>query len=194
MAEYRMPANIQAHSLVVARIAEFLGRTLHARGRAIDVELTLAAALMHDIAKALCFDNDRDHSREGQEICTKHGFPELAPLVAQHVVLDQESFPNTPLSAKELVYYADKRVNHDRIVPLASRLAYILERYGQNDPARHAAILRNFERCQAIEREIFAVLDFEPAELEGNLPGSAPVWADGRDQGERSAWAAGEGQ
>jgi putative nucleotidyltransferase with HDIG domain len=176
MAEYRMPANIQAHSLVVARIAEFLGCSLQARGRAIDVDLTLAAALMHDIAKSLCFDNDRDHSRLGEEICRKHGFPELAPLVAQHVVLDQESFPNALLSAKELVYYADKRVNHDRIVPLASRLDYILDRYGHNDPARHAAICRNFERCQAIEQEIFQVLDFEPAALEKRLEGVHPAW------------------
>lgn len=179
MDEYRMLPNIRAHSLVVARIAELLARALRARGAAIDPGLTLAAALLHDIAKSLCLDNDRDHSRVGEEICLRHGLVELAPMVAQHVVLNRESFPNGPLSEKELVYYADKRVNHDRIVPLADRLAYILGRYGQDDPARHAAILRNFERCRAIEQAIFAGLDFGPDDLEARLGAGSPVmgWA-----------------
>ena len=172
-----MLPNIRAHSLVVARIAELLAVALRSRGEAIDVELTLSAALLHDIGKSFCLDNDRDHSLLGQEICLQHGFDELAPLVAQHVVLDRASFPQTPLSAKELVYYADKRVNHDRIVPLHSRLDYIMERYGQNDPARHAAIERNFELCRRIEQEIFRGLDFGPEELEGQLEAKPPVWA-----------------
>lgn len=176
MDEYRMLPNIRAHSLVVARIAELLAQALRAHGAAIDVDLTVAAALMHDIAKSLCLDNGQDHSRLGEEICLRHGLHELAPLVAQHVILDDASFPRHPLSAKEIVYYADKRVNHDQIVPLADRLAYILERYGQNDPARHAAILRNFERCRAIEQAIFAGLDFGPHELQERLDVSPPAW------------------
>jgi len=176
MDEYRMLPNIRAHSLVVARIAEFLALVLKERGAAIDPVLTLAAALLHDIAKSLCLDNSQDHSRLGEEICRKHGFNELAPLVAQHVVLDRESFPQGPLSAKELVYYADKRVNHDRIVPLGERLIYIIDRYGQNDPARHAAILHNFERCRAIEQAIFQGLGFGPEELSARLGDWVPPW------------------
>ena len=176
MDEYRMLANIRAHSLVVARIAELLARALREGGAAIDVDLVLAAALLHDIAKSLCLDNGQDHSRLGEEICRRHGLHELAPLVAQHVLLDADSFPRRPLSAKEIVYYADKRVNHDQIVPLAARLDYILERYGQDDPARHAAIMENFERCRAIEEAIFAGLDFRPDELAERLAASPPVW------------------
>ena len=174
MDEYRMLPNIRAHSLVVARVAELLTRALRGGGVLIDVDLTLAAALMHDIAKSLCLGNGQDHSRLGEEICLRHGFHELAPLVAQHVLLDDDSFPRCPLSAKEIVYYADKRVNHDRIVPLSARLDYILERYGQDDPARHAAIMENFERCRAIERAIFQGLDFGPDELPDRLEASPP--------------------
>lgn len=181
MDHYRMLPNIRAHSLVVARIADLLARAMPMRqgGAALDPDLAVAAALMHDIGKSLCLDNGEDHSRLGEEICLSHGFAELAPLVAQHVILDQASFPHGPLTEKELVYYADKRVNHDRIVPLSARLTYILERYGENDPARHAAILENFERCLVIESGIFEGLEFGPDELEARLLALAvPSWAE----------------
>ena len=176
MDQYRMLANIRAHSLMVARIADCLTGALLACGLGIEAPLAVAGALLHDIAKSLCLDNDQDHARMGRDICLAHGFDELAPLVAQHVRLDEASYPQTPLSAKEIVYYADKRVNHDRIVPLASRLSYIIERYGKNDPARHQAIRRNFARCQALEEELFRGLDFGPEEVAARVASRPPAW------------------
>ena len=190
MAEYRMLPNIRAHSLVVARIAELLALALRGRGVAIDADLTLAAALLHDIAKSSCLDNDRNHAALGRDICLQHGFDDLAPLVDQHVVLAADSFPGTPLSAKELVYYADKRVNHDQIVTLDERLAYIIDRYGHNDPLRQAAIRKNFERCLLIEQAIFDGLDFGPGDVPARLAASAPAWSDSMARGAAAHWAA----
>jgi hypothetical protein len=62
--------------------------------------------------------------------------------------------------AKEIVYYADKRVRHDTVVSLDERLAYIMERYGNNDPERHQRIQENFHRCRILEQYLFAYLDF----------------------------------
>lgn len=176
MDEYRMLPNIRAHSLVVARIAEFLAMELCRQGQGIDIALTLAAALMHDIAKSLCLENGCNHALLGRDICLEHDMFEVAPLVAQHVVLDADSFPHTPISAKEVVYYADKRVNHDQIVPLQDRLTYILERYGEGDPVRQALIRGNFERCQAIELGIFQSLAFDPHQLAERLDNFCPSW------------------
>lgn len=176
MAEYQMLPNIRAHSLVVARIAEFLALALRQRGHDIDLELTVAAALMHDIGKSFCLDNDRDHATLGHDICLQHDLHELAPLVLQHVVLDAQSFPAVPLSAKELVYYADKRVNHDQIVSLDQRLNYIIDRYGHNDPRRFAAIRKNFERCQMIEKAIFRDLDLGPEDLPERMTAAPSTW------------------
>jgi len=176
MAEYRMLDNIRAHSLMVARVAELVALALQRRGAAIDLPLTVAAALLHDIAKTLCLDNDASHAALGRDLCLRHGYHELAPLVFQHVVLEDPCFPASPLSAKELVYYADKRVNHDQIVPLAERQAYIAERYGHDDPQRLRAIAENFERCQAIEAAIFAGLDFLPDQLAARLAATPPSW------------------
>ena len=50
--------------------------------------------------------------------------------------------------AKEIVYYADKRVKHDEIVDLDMRLEYILDRYGLGDPRRHRAIENNFRQSK----------------------------------------------
>jgi uncharacterized protein len=176
MDEYRMLPNIRAHSLLVARVAELLAHSVRQRGLAVDPTLALAAALLHDIAKSLCLDNDHDHSRLGGEICLRHGLDELAPLVAQHVVLDADSFPHGPLSAREIVYYADKRVKHDWIVPLSERLEYILERYGRNDPARHQAIRENFAHCLTIEEGIFQGLDFGPDQVTERVEAVVPAW------------------
>jgi len=177
MDDYRMLPNIRAHSLVVARIAEFLAVGLCRTGAGIDIALTLAAALLHDIAKSLCLTSGCNHALVGRDICLEHDLIELAPLVAQHVILnDDDSFPQTAISAKEIVYYADKRVNHDQIVPLEDRLVYILDRYGEDDPLRHALIRANFERCRAIEHAIFEGLGFTPQQLSERLDDFCPSW------------------
>jgi len=176
MTEYGMLDNIRAHSLMVARIAELLALALQRRGEAIDLPLTVAAALLHDIAKTLCLDNDASHAAQGRDLCLRHGYHELAPLVFQHVVLADPCFPACPLSAKELVYYADKRVNHDQVVSLEERRAYIAGRYGHDDPRRLQAIEENFQRCRGIEAAIFAGLDFTADELAARLAATPASW------------------
>lgn len=164
MDEYRMLANIKDHSIVVARIAEFLVGSLAETGREIPLDLAISGALLHDIAKTMCLNNNGNHAAMGMEICLRHGFDDIAAIVDEHVIL-KSAFPDQDLSATEVVYYADKRVNHDRIVSLADRLDYILGRYGLGDPGRCHAIKKNFHRCLLIEEEIFANLSIEPSEL-----------------------------
>ncbi len=67
--------------------------------------------------------------------------------------------------AKEMVFYADKRVRHDEVVSLADRLEYILERYGDNNPAKKKLIRQNFTQTLDFERYLFQFLDFLPEEI-----------------------------
>ena len=168
MSQYEMLANIRDHSLVVARIAEFIGRELRKKGFNLDLDLVVSGALLHDIGKTACLHNGQNHARLGADICRRHGFDEIAAMVAQHVILDDD-LPFEP-DARQIVYYADKRVNHDRIVHLDQRLAYIIERYGQNDAYRCQAIRDNFSRSFAIEKRIFTHLGQEPEDLAELLP------------------------
>ncbi|MCF6291657.1 MAG: HD domain-containing protein [Desulfobacterales bacterium] len=159
MARYGMLANIRAHSILVARIAEALSLDLARAGLKLTPELAVAGGLLHDIGKTLCLNTGRDHARVGRDICLGHDLDTIAPIVAEHVILTNYS-AEQPITEKEIVYYADKRVNHDQVVSLADRLAYIIATYGRDNPRIQSKIKKNYIRCQELEARIFAHLDF----------------------------------
>ena len=172
MDEYEMLANIRAHSLMVTRVAALLLRELTASQKAEaprpEADLVLAGALLHDIAKTPCLNSRCDHARLGRDICLQLGFPEVAEVVLEHVTLNEFSprrYAEGLFLAKELVYYADKRVRHEEIVSLEERLDYILERYGKNDPKRCRLIKTNFGQCQQLETFLFSALPLKPDDL-----------------------------
>ncbi|RLC32090.1 MAG: metal-dependent phosphohydrolase [Deltaproteobacteria bacterium] len=164
MDRYGMLEHIRAHSLVVAKVAHFLARKLIAVGVEVSIETVTAGALMHDIGKTDSLQSGRDHSRTGARICIENNLHEIADIVREHVRLKDYN-PNDRLSEKEIVFYSDKRVNHDRIVNLDDRLAYILERYGKEDRVLRGAIQANFDLCRKVEARLFHKLDFSADRL-----------------------------
>ncbi len=174
MEQYRMLDNIRHHSLVVARVADQIVRDLGKSGTDVLPErrLVIAGALLHDIAKTPCLDSSCEHAQVGAEICMEHGFPEVAGIVAEHVILrdhDPERYAAGVFTAGEIVYYADKRVRHTEIVDLDQRLAYILDHYGRGDPRLHRLIRENFQRCVELERHLFRALAMPPDHLPKRL-------------------------
>lgn len=163
MTRYRMLPNIKEHSLVVAAISGLLSQGLNRAGLDIPLDLVLAGALLHDIGKSICFETGEEHARKGEEICLSHDLPEVAAIVGNHIILS----PNRPPlpTAQEIVYYADKRVNHDSIVSLDERELYILEIYGRDNDFLQEKIRENFGRCRRLEEEIFQHLNFPPEDL-----------------------------
>ena len=176
MDRYAMLDNIRAHSLAVARVAKSLlmGMT-ETRGGGTnvpDTDLVLAGALLHDIAKTPCLGNKCDHARRGRDICLELGYPAIGEIVREHVTLKDfsiERYAQGIFFAKEIVYYADKRVRHDSIVSLHERKAYIIERYGNQDNFRHQQIEENFQRCQTLEVHLFSHINFAASELAGKV-------------------------
>ena len=171
MDEYGMFVNIRHHCLVVALISAQLWDGLAAMQgteRLPDKKELIMGALLHDIAKTPCLGQECNHALMGAEICREHGFEEIAPIVAEHVRLSDFNlgrYQKGQFLAKELVYYADKRVLHHLVVSLGMRLEYILDRYGQNNPARCALIKENFQQCEFFEKELFSWLPFSPEQL-----------------------------
>jgi len=170
--QFRMLDNIRAHSFKVARVAETLIDGLIEAERSLaplpSRELTVAGALLHDIAKTACLNGKCRHDDMGQEICAELGFPEIGEIVKEHVILEQfpeEKYRRGFFGAKEIVYYADKRVRHDEVVSLESRLEYIVDRYGKGDPHREHHIRLNFQQCQYLEVYLFTFLNFTPEQL-----------------------------
>ena len=161
-----MLANIRAHSLMVARIAWLLAEELRTKNsHPPDLQLCVSGALLHDIAKTPCLKSGCNHAKAGAELCRSLGFPEIAEIVAGHVVRP-DFFPERLkagiFSPGEIVYYADKRVRHDQIVSLPERLEYILEKYGGDDLRKQNGIRDNFKKCELLERQLFSRLDFAP--------------------------------
>jgi uncharacterized protein len=173
---FEMLDNIRAHSFVVARVAESLVEGLHRTGKSKgtlpEMEEVIVGALLHDIAKTLCITTDCRHAEIGRQICVELGYPELSEIVAEHVVLKTfkaDLYAQGIFGAKEMVFYADKRVRHDEVVSLDDRLEYILDRYGDNNPDKERLIRQNFIQTQDFERYLFSYLDFQPDEISQHM-------------------------
>lgn len=173
---FAMLDNIRAHSSVVARVAESLveglNRARKSAGPLPDKDEVIVGALLHDIAKTLCIKTGCRHAEIGRQICLELGYPELGEIVAEHVVLKNFSadlYARGIFGTKEIVFYADKRVCHDQVVSLAGRLEYILERYGDRNPAKEHLIHQNFNQTLEFETYLFRYLDFLPEEIINNI-------------------------
>ena len=166
-----MLENIVAHSLQVCRVSLLL--TDHLGLPELNRKLIRAAALLHDITKTRSFSTQEDHAETGARLIADLGYPEVAGIVGQHVRLDRYfSASATPIEA-EIVNYADKRVLHDRIVPLSERMGYILEKYG-SAPERKRMILILWEKTEKLEARLFARLPFPPGDISLLLAENTP--------------------
>jgi putative nucleotidyltransferase with HDIG domain len=164
MDDFRMLENIRDHSIMVARVAELIGSSLIKAGVDIGLEKIIAGALLHDIGKTICLQHGGDHAQLGREICLERKLHEVADVVGEHVRL-RDFRPEAKVSEKEIVYYADKRVNHSDVVTLAERVRYILDRYGGNDGEVCRRIRANFAQCKLVEGKLFAGLDYAPKDI-----------------------------
>jgi uncharacterized protein len=92
------------------------------------------------------------------------GFERVGEVVAQHIRLAEEGNPSA-VSEEEIVNYADKRVMHDRIVPLEERFNDLIERYGKHPSARD--YLEQLQKeIYGIENKIFIILQINPDALQ----------------------------
>ncbi|MGI9536854.1 MAG: HDIG domain-containing metalloprotein [Desulfocapsaceae bacterium] len=172
MDNYGMLDNIQEHSFIVARVAETIVNGLLLPGKetitAPDLDLVLAGALLHDIAKTKCLDGSCQHAEEGMAICTEHNYPEVGQIVKQHVILSsfrRDDYKRGHFPAREIIYYSDKRVRHNEIVPLSQRLDYIIDKYSGGKAHIIQRIRDNFALCVELENYLFGFLPFDPADL-----------------------------
>jgi len=149
LAEYHVPVHIVSHSKAVAKLAVFLANRLNENGASIDVTLLDRACLLHDLLRVHDF-KESDFNRFEQNLpeeekakwqqmrakykaishedaaydILKEKYPALALTIKRHrymALLDEKDRPDT--WEEILLYYADKRVMHEKIVSLKERLA-----------------------------------------------------------------------
>jgi len=163
MESARMPPHIRRHSCVVTEVALCLTRLLRASGVSLSLSLVESAGLLHDIAKMRSIETGEDHARLGARMLEEWGYPLLAPIVEEHILLDRarvETFPSESL----IVNYADKRVKHDEIVLLDERFRDLIQRYGRTEEIRRD-MKRRWDLYSELEEKIFAPLPLQPGDL-----------------------------
>jgi uncharacterized protein len=194
MQELHVPLHIKKHSIAVTKFGVFLASKLEEKGVLVDVDLVDRACLLHDILR-ICDLRESDYRKlaeaateqdraQWQSLRTeykavrheeaayeflKQEYPELALTIKKHrymALLDEKEGPAT--WEEKLVYYADKRVMADRIVPLQTRLAEAHKRniylHGSKTQSRINTAKVDpliFE----LEKEIFDRIGLDPIEV-----------------------------
>jgi HD superfamily phosphohydrolase YqeK len=143
-----VPQHIIRHCQAAAGLAVELAEKIAANGVEVNIDLVHRACLLHEIMRVCDFVKPLEHmfdsgvseddlqkwkqlaerykgirhERAGYEFL-KDKYPELALAIKKHAykaLIEKENCPQT--IEEKLVYYADKRVMHDKIVSLAERL------------------------------------------------------------------------
>ena len=158
--KFQVPEHILAHSQRVQGVALYLCRLLNHHGERLDQALVEAASLLHDIAKVRTLGTGGNHAQEGARLLRELGFPEVAEVVRQHVVLDTGTGQGR-ITEAEVVHYADKRVKHTTVVPLGERFLDLKKRYGKSPGAM--SWLEDLEqRSRMLEERLFQKIPVLP--------------------------------
>lgn len=161
--ENAVPQHIIQHSRVVHGVALYLCRALIRQGEKLDQALVEAGSLLHDITKMKSLEMGEGHPQSGAHLLSRLGYPQVAEIVRQHVILDDGTFTG-PVTEATLVHYADKRVKHTAIVSLGERFRDLKERYGKTPAA--LAWMEDLERKSfKLEERIFQKLPIAPDSL-----------------------------
>ncbi len=154
--KYTVPEHIIAHSILVAKIADFLAEKLEREGVKVNKNLVNAAALLHDIDKMATLNNG-NHSIKGCEILKEEGYGEVGKVVLAHIIRkNMDIYPRT--WEDKIVFYADKLVVHDTIASLEERFDDLMKRYSKH--RKNIILTRTF--AEKIEKEIFDKIKIEP--------------------------------
>ena len=191
---YHVPSHIIKHSVTSAKLAVFLAQRLNDNGVQVDINLVDRACLLHDILR-ICDFSSSDYSRFEQPVTEddkakwrrlkekysrlgheyaaykllKAEYPLLALTIRKHkymALLDEAEKPTT--WEEKLVYYADKRVMHDKIVPLKERLEEAHTRSARQHSSTAQSKL-NIAKVDSLlfrlEEQIFANIGLNPLEV-----------------------------
>jgi hypothetical protein len=174
------PAWHLRHARAVAEVAGWLAARCAAGGIAVDRALVEAAALLHDVDKAVPETDMAAALPPGEGSAAwlaARGMAELGPVVAAHPVTrllepSAEAWLQSAPLAEILVAYADKRAGQ-RLEPMDARFADWRRRYPDSWSAGDDARART--RAQALEAAACARAGVAPA-MVGRLRWTGPAF------------------
>lgn len=140
LAGYSVEPSIVRHSRLVAEVAQRIAVALVRSGVALNQDLVLAAALLHDLAKG-----QPEHASVGAAILRQMDFPQVATVVGSHTDLDFSG----RLDECAVVYLADKLTSGEHPVTIDQKFEAALRRSG-DDPAALDAVQRRMATAKAV--------------------------------------------
>jgi HD superfamily phosphodiesterase len=186
--QYHTPANIIRHSLAVNKVANYLASSFKKAGVEINGTLVDRASLLHDLLRVCDIKNNLYTFNDPQELTNankkiwqeqrekyknqhhaeitadlfKQQYPEMAEVIRKHRL--SAVIKNQLVTWEEkIVYYADKRVNHDKFVSLEERMSEGKKRWQiQKSQDYSKQIINAMER---LEKEIFQLINKQPDEI-----------------------------
>ncbi len=151
--EYKTPAHVVGHCNAVAETAYKIGNALNRHGYSLDLELILAAGLIHDIARV-----EDEHWERGAEFMEQRGYQQEADIIRVHMHYAVFN-PVDKIDETDLICLADKLVLEDQYAGLEKRMDYILEKakkFGR--PGAREAILKKKEETKRFIGEIESII------------------------------------
>lgn len=194
--KFRVPKNVIEHMETVERVCHFIARNLIAQNYEVDTRHLRYAALVHDIVKVMDFkgfDKDKlgytysrsdkivwnnilktfaglSHEEAGAQIVEEMGDDIVAGMIRKHrfAALTDPNPEKRPTTIEEKVlYYADKRVKHDKVVSLKERISDGEKRYGINpsDPKEQ----ENIKALHCLEEELLQMANLKPEDIDDDI-------------------------
>jgi putative nucleotidyltransferase with HDIG domain len=153
--KYRVPEIKRKHLELVAKVAELLACKLMVRGSGfvVNQKLLIAAALLHDIDKAVEKLPGERHPDAAVRILKKEGMEEVANLVKSHplhLIINPATSPKT--LEEKILFFSDKMVKYE-IIGVDKRFQlWNDERLSKNE---QQILDLSYPRVKALEKEIF---------------------------------------
>lgn len=132
------PPQVVQHCIAVTALALEIADKLQAKGIKINLPLVEAGGLLHDLGRAKS--HEVNHGLIGAQMGKDLGFPQpLLDVIKRHVgagITNEEAqwlrwppdnYMPTTIEEK-VVCYADKRVDHDRVVPIEEEIRKLQRR------------------------------------------------------------------
>lgn len=113
----------------------------------INRNLIIAASLLHDITKTKSLKTMERHDVSGGELSREMGFHDVANIIEEHIIL-KDFKPDGSLEEKEIVFYADKRVLHKKVVSIRERMQDLAIRYGITPQIKEKIIKTTDQICE----------------------------------------------
>ncbi len=194
---YAVPSNIFSHCKKVCEVGTFLATNLAKKGIVVNVELVSRACLLHDLMKAVVFENISTpnptlnfyptpaqiamHAQLRKKYAGMHedaiayeilhtNYPELAAIIRGTKDANGEHDTARMSIEEKIKWYSDWRVFVDEIVTLDERAAEAYERKKAKLSKILPKWLHEIEKAKQVEQELFAHLDFPPEKLNERVP------------------------